>query len=279
MTVHRPSLSDYPLKDSFPPCLGHDDWDHRVFVCSNETNQENTLTSLARKAIVGNTIAGVSGFCLLNMTAVRGTRSESPAAIENVVIMDRSIRMEHFWKSIQPIIQKSNTRQEVLEKTKQLILKEKSRYFSGGSCAYCQTSTKIAEHYCTLLDQEVQNGISWLSDDLKFVRIKRIFDHSRFHFVLLDIASLERVFGLSQEFKKRGFTIDSLYLSNVEEYINPDEKDAYISSVDYLSSPETLIVQTQQRIDQMTQPVVQEILSRKPPEGNFREKRLKQDTQ
>lgn len=55
---------------SVPQSPGKDDYEHRLFLTTNEHNQQKTLNILAKNPLSGNTLMGVSGFFILNAAAI-----------------------------------------------------------------------------------------------------------------------------------------------------------------------------------------------------------------
>ena len=231
--------------DPVAPCVGRNDYAHRVFLTTNESMQTKTLSTLAKHPLTGNTMVGVSGFFTLNAAAIRGTTCPEPTGeIENIILIDRSVRVEHFWKQMKGIITSSSNRLEVIDKVKLLLESEKERYYGNG----WNTPEDTIAHLLKSLETEVLSGQSWLSSDDKFAKVKQVFDSGHFIFKRMDLCKPAAFQSMSAIFKERNITIDTIYLSNTVEYIGtPTEKRAFTESLEPLIAPKTLVVHTKPR--------------------------------
>lgn len=236
------------LQTVIPKCAGVNDFRHRVFLVTNELANEETIDILARQKIAGNAIMGVSGFFTLNLASVRGTRAEGNETIEYLILFDRSLRVEHFWAHMKPIIQNSNTRIQLLTSMARLLTENQNDYYDGYF-----TNDPIAPQTIRLsqyrsLDKEIANGNSWLSDDIKFARIKKIFDQNHFLFLRLDLSDPKSFKCLKNELTQRNINLDTIYISNILEYMKTtDSVRKCAESVMEVIHPQTLIIDTIER--------------------------------
>ncbi len=245
-----------PLHEVLPQCRGWDNFTHRVFLITNETGRDATLETMKRENVVGTAMMGVSGFFILNMASVRGTLSKSGREIEQIIIFDRSLRTEHFWTQMKTILSQSSIRKEVIGKVKQLLIDNTDRYYGNESGKYDPPA--VTQRYIKGLDREIDDGESWLSDDIKFARIKRIFDRGNFEFLRLDITDPSGFDLLRKQLAQRDITADTLYISNTMEYMGSrDEVISTIRSMGGLTQPGTFLVDTAARICHACDPLVQ----------------------
>jgi hypothetical protein len=240
--------------NSIQPCEGVDDIAHRVFLTAHEGKQEKTLNTLAKQPLVGNTMIGVSGFFILNAAAVRG--SVCPTAtgeLENIILIDRSVRVEHFWNKMQGIMADSTDRYSVIHKVVTLLANETDRYFQGPGNTGNTSPSKFFVGCTMNLMEEIKSGVSWLSSDMKFDKIKKIFDNGRFIFKRADLCYPDTFKKIGQILKKEGATVDTVYLSNTSEYMliesqgTPQMKSGYITALEQLIASKTLVVHTEPR--------------------------------
>lgn len=222
-----------------PSPAGNDDY--AVHICTNEMDQTSTLMQLRTAPVCGNTILGVSGMFLLNVTAIRGC-ADRP--IENVVVLDRSQRVEHFWKEMQPIVAQSQTRHEVIAKIKALMQREGERYLSGGKLPW----NRLVEIENDLLFWEIACGDSWLASDESFAKIQALFQRNCFIFKRLDLADREAIHSLCEIFRERKITLDTLYISNVLELLSAEEICPYVENLEELTAPETYVIHTSRTV-------------------------------
>jgi len=233
--------------DAIPSSPGKDDYDHSVRLETNELEQEKTYELLAKEPIQGNAVIGVAGFFLLNVVALRGTRcDQAQGSIDHIILIDRSLRVEHFWKEMQPIISSATTRFGVLNKVHELIESHKERYFSGGK-ETCDEYIAIEMH---LLSKNLAAGVSWLSSDEQFRRVKRIFDNQTFIFKRLDLCDLDAFTQLGQILKERKISIDTAYISNCMEFVIPQPEQLFYfkSSLEQIIAPDTQVIHTSRSV-------------------------------
>lgn len=235
------------LKEAVPSCQGKDTWSHRVFVVSNENGTANTIDKLAKEKLSGNTIMGVSGFFALNVASVRGTLSGGEREIEHIVMFDVSKRTEAFWKQIKKIVCAFDERAKVIEQIKKILTENKDQYFYDESNTY--KSEDSCNHYISRLDEEIQKKESWLSDDIKFERVRKIFEKGNFEFFRLDLTDPAGFDVLQKAFDKLSISIDSIYLSNVVEYLESNsETAACVQSMAGFIGPDTWVIDTEPRV-------------------------------
>lgn len=205
---------------AIPLCEGKEGWRYRIFLTTNEDCQEAVLERLASEPLVGNTAIGVSSFFILNAVAARGSEG-----IENIVLVDCSLRVEHFWGEMQKVMAEARCREDVVGRVKELIIREKNRYFSGcrqnfmrDGIEYETAEEKIeyrTKRELSKLDTEIVAGHSWLSNDEKFEKIQKIFDAGKFVFLRIDLFESSSTEALYEVLKEKGFTVDMIYTSNV----------------------------------------------------------------
>lgn len=224
-----------------PSAAGKDDYEHAVHISTNEMDQANTLMQLRTAPVSGNTLLGVSGMFLLNVVALRGS-SDRP--IENVVVLDRSQRVEHFWKEMQPIVAESPTRREVIDKLKALMQREGQRYLSGGKLPW----NKLVDIEKDLLFWEIACGDSWLASDESFAKIQALFQRNCFIFKRLDLADREAIHSLCEIFRERKITLDTIYISNVLELLSAEEIRPYVENLEELTAQETYVIHTSRAV-------------------------------
>lgn len=254
------------LLDHIPPCPGKDDWSHRVFLTTNEDGQERTLSILEKTPLHGDTMIGVSGFFILNAAAIRGRTSSG--RIENIILFDRSVRVEHFWERMQAIITGSEHRGEVFEKVAALLDNEKHWYYNRTEpLSKGEEDPRYAHQtYIQELRAEMEMGQSWLSSDEKFARIKAIFVQGRFIFKRADLTDVEAFRSIGLALKAEGLQVDTVYLSNTFEYLKSGKLEAdFGESVEQLVAVNTLLVQTQWPRIRLSDPLEQVVYIRSGP--------------
>ncbi len=247
------------LTDGISPCKKWDDWNHRVYISSNEKGQRQTLSTMAKERIVGDTMMGVSTFFTLDMAAVRGTRSEGGGEIRHVVVFDRSARVEHFWGEVIKIMASADHRIAVIEKIKILLRENCLQYYDGHENF---DPKRLCEAYIKEFQEDIDSSTSWLSNDIKFARIKKIFDEKAFTFLRLDAAEPKGFEQLKKRFLERKMVVDSIYLSNIGEYLERAPKEtgsAYRQLIQRLTYGSSLVIDTWPRPYGRYSPLMQRV--------------------
>jgi hypothetical protein len=239
------------------------DFMHRIFLTTNEEDHPKILEELKKEPIHGNTfmemesqggqaIIGVSGFAALNMVAIRGEEaSGNTGKIDTLIIIDRSAKVGAFWKAMQEIITSSQTRHEVLEKLDKLVHSE--------MFAVKDLPSNIKYEPLDDLHKEVTKDLSWLSSTRRFKKVKDIFDSGRFIFKCIDITDEQAMQSLQEALEKSKCVVDTLYVSNISEYLEPSEFEAYKNGLMKVIDDKTLLVDTAPR-DHKDKPLKQRVI-------------------
>lgn len=245
--------------------------DENIYLTTNETEQPKTLAIMRNEKLVGNTLLAVSSFFGLNVAAIRG--EEHGQTLDYLIIIDRSIRVQNLWQEIQKIILRFSRREEALEAIKSTLLEQAENFWPSCKCPHtdCLETAKIkAVSYIKDLEAEIVSGVSWLSSQTKYAKIKHIFDKGHFVFKRINLFDTINVSILSQTIKKLGLVLDTAYL--VREYAeNRDCLPKYQDSMAQLRqtmTDETLIIDTEPRMegihcdeDELTQRVIRGVVS------------------
>jgi len=234
------------LFTTIPECLGVDGW---LFPTTNENGQWNTIATLSKTALVGNTFLGVSGMCVLNLASLARKSSKSgPKSIKNLIILDIGKTTEFFWKNMNTIIKKSNNKETALNNIVQFFLANNSFLLSSPTCKETPAQKlKRAEQCIASIKSEISCKISWLSSNDRFKRIKNIFDNNRFVFKRVNLCETKVIAKIVAIMKQNGLTLDSAYLSNVKEYVSNSQLKAYEESKALLLSKNVNLINTKGR--------------------------------
>lgn len=211
----------------------------RLFLTTNEKELEITLAEVSKVASTGDTIIGVLGFCILNIAAMRLLNPQS--TLRNIIVIDRGGITKTFWLHASNIIRSSQTKEECLARICANVFLLKDHYFpeDGGN-----RSGDYAYAVGCKLKKEISKNLSWLSDDERFFLIKQIFDNNRFQFFRLDFSEQSSFAPFIHAFEALHLQTDTLYLSNVHEYLVDDDLQTYASIVERLLSRGTILIDT-----------------------------------
>ncbi|MBM3191871.1 MAG: hypothetical protein FJZ63_04385, partial [Chlamydiae bacterium] len=215
-------------------------WDRALdhpFVTTNERGQTESLKALAAVPVdVAKKVAiGVSGFFILNAVAIR-------PHIDTLIILDRSQRMERFWQGVEELLLEGEDRGKTLEKIRQLIERE---------LFWRDCPKEMKSRYWTELTEEISQGISWLSDDIKFRSIQQIFQKRHFAFLKVDIKDEASIKAIREVLDEQSLHVDMLYISNIREclewqYLHDDHfKARFEKNVLMLVERGTQLIQAQ----------------------------------
>ena len=237
------------ISESIPQCKGFDDFEHQVFVHTNETNHSKIQDTVKRQPPFGNAVMGTSGLSLLELCLAR---IDAKADIRYLIVFDRSLRVERFWNEIQAILLTSSKRKEAIVKIVDLIQKNGNAFFRGKSPTDAALEHKSIENLINISIQRLlalsHADTGWLSGDANFDKIRRIFQENCFSFVRLDLWEPDGFKALRSELGKRDIRIDTFYQSNIIEGADFECQIAAASqSLEGLIEPKTLFIDTAPR--------------------------------
>lgn len=193
---------------------------NHLYLTSNELGQEPVLEKLRdqhRFPKNGECILGVSGLCTLNMASIRN--------ITEIHIVDCAPAVQEFWTKLIPILTKNPVRKAALDAIQAEISSNRATYFanlkSGDAIDFC------CEQSLRSLDEEVENGISFLSnleriDEHRYQTIHQLAKDGKIYFHLADLCHLESATNLIQMFQQKKSTFDVIYISNISACYGDD---------------------------------------------------------
>ncbi len=244
----------------------------KVYLTSNEHRQKKILDCLVKEGqkIQGTTLLAVSGFFGLNAAAM--CLKENSGAIEHIIIIDNSIRVQRLWANVEQAVRSAETSEEALGLINAVIVREKEVFWpiSNEDVLGAEDQPDVYPfYYINQLDREIKAGRSWLSSQQTFMAIKRIFNENRFLFKRLNLFELENVRELSNVIRAHELTLGVVYLSNIREYaeylnVLPDFHESF-KCLQTCMTNETLIIDTRPRrggLDQL-EPLEQRIIRNK----------------
>jgi hypothetical protein len=236
---------------SSPPRVGF------IYLGTNESLQAKTFTTLGKQPITGRAAIGVSDFFTLHAVASR-TADTAEAALDTIIMIDRSTNMEKFWQEVDSIVCATQERSQAIEKIEKLV---REKYKSTEFFFERDDFDGVLKRF----HDDIKDGTSWLSTDEKYQRIKAIFDTKRFIFKRLELCDSPAFEILGKQLDKHGISTDFVYLSNTFEYLEKDEEKAkFFRSMQALIKPKTLVISTKPRSCKFCQTVLlQQVLRKK----------------
>ena len=194
----------------------------RLYLNTNEKDQEKTLDMMQRAKIVGNTYLGTSALFNLNVVAVREN-------IEYVIIYDRSYAVHLFWQLFIEILKASEDRKNALVRLEKMLKRKEVIFFSKSIRPQerlpallrkrigLETSINISK-----LHDEIRSNISFLSDDIRYDRIRELALKGRIKCLRMDLENSTSFEKLASQLSERNLIIDILYVSNTRQYCAPE---------------------------------------------------------
>lgn len=210
-------LSKVPRVVPNDPCCNH------LWITTNEAGDVDLLNRMRKISIVGDTIIGVSGFYTLDLAVQRGDSLRGQdKKIEQIIIIDNGLAISHFWNGVAKIVRRCTKRESAISKIKAFLLESDSFFY------HC----KKRQHNYTIkcgvekLQDCIENGISWLSNDAWYKKGKALFDQKRIHHIISDLCDPKTMGGVVNALELAGHTVDTVYFSNVFTFpYEPYNKD------------------------------------------------------
>lgn len=201
------------ILSNIPDSEAYDDYAHQPWIVTNEEKAGAIVAKIKNKPVQGNLMIAVSCFFSLNVFSIRKN-------LEYLLILDRGVRVHHFWLETKKIVEETADRLEAYEKVKVVALANHKKYYSGGPFSSSVTVTSRLSH----LDEEVKSGVSWLSDKERYDRVRSLLLSNRFVIKQIDLCNSETVKNLNTVLKANDLSLDILYLSNVRRFVFDDQK-------------------------------------------------------
>lgn len=178
---------------------------------TNEFDSEVTLKKLAKTALSGSAMLGVSTLFNLDVVAARG--EEVNEQIKYLVVVDISLQVKLFWENLEKIIRKSSDNKEALQFIISDLKENLNEYYPE------KTKKEVFPQDFVVLRNTVISGRSWLSNADRFKRVKDIFDNNRFVFIHGDFCDLKVTGGIAEAMQVLSLKFDTFYFSNVRESV------------------------------------------------------------
>ena len=247
--------------DAIAPCEGKDGPTYQLCLVSNEAEHVKTIQKLNTLPVTGRVCIGVSCFFTLDAVAAKASLlKKKGGTIDHILIIDCSLKVEHFWQKMQQIVLESGDRHVALQAVKDLLMKEKERYYGN---ILKRNPERTAKRFLQILKQEVrEDQISWLSTDRRFKKIKAIFEGGRFLFKRANLKDTEAMKAIAEVLKERELKVDMLYLSNVFHWLSgPEERERFHHNVSLLMEPETTVIDARRVHHLSTKPGTQRLMN------------------
>jgi len=222
----RPSQGDMD-KDDFV--------ETNFYLICNEVEQEKTLAALAPAVPSDHSVH--LGFSMNFNFDLIAKRSPYYA-----IIADIAPQMLRCYHDLTHCILKSPNRQEFVRNFDS-FLQENAEYYFG------LANGQDISILCNLREEMNRPG-SWLSTDEGFFNVKKIHEEGRVLYLKLNLTDSEGAFeSIDQWLTINKLTLDTVYLSNIPEWLHPSNESPSPSALRYLDNICKIIAPTTYVID------------------------------
>lgn len=195
---------------------------------------ENTIP-LNEVNFKGNTWIGVSA--LFNLNAV----SQNELDIEKLFLIDHNEPTTFFLSTLITFISQEQNRLKVLDYLKQYIIENCNTLFMGSKeySALDEASLQIER-----TKQDIENGKSFLSSDLAYLKIFNLAKNEAIDVIKMDLMDTNAIQLFKQDISQKNLTIKILYISNIGRRIIRCNGDIqrYLNNIISLSDSDTFIL-------------------------------------
>jgi hypothetical protein len=192
----------------------------------NEALQAETLLTIPRAERNDNSVhIGFAANFNYDLIAVRNPTY--------AIVSDISPLMLKYFEQLSLCVQKSSTRDEFVKNMQTTIQDNADFYYSLGK------GSNISM-LCNLTTELTRVG-SWLSTDKGFARVKQMHEEGRILYLKLDITDKRGFKSIQDWIKREGLSVDTIYVSNIPEWLHPDNGRPTPKALDYLDNIQSLI--------------------------------------
>ncbi|NGX56871.1 MAG: hypothetical protein K1060chlam5_01119 [Candidatus Anoxychlamydiales bacterium] len=203
-----------------------------TYIIANETNRQSLIDRIPLNAdlVANNLHIGFS--CDVNFDLIARRK---PAY---AIIADIDPAMFGAYQIIKKTLALVKSRHEFVDQ----LLSDKKIQDALGICGLDKELWKtgyLSAKFYYLLNQR----FSWLGSDESFDFVKNFFQQDRCHFVNLNILNIDDIKKVARWYESKGLRVDSIYLSNIQEWINKEQTFRYRDNINLLiKSPDTFII-------------------------------------
>lgn len=207
-----------------------------IYYFSNECGQKETLEKLKSfPSISQGAYIGFSG--LFNFDVIVARKPEI------AFICDISPIVLKFFSIVRMCVLKATDRKEFID----ILLEnlEKRGMFDDSIKDYLPADVPKKDALRTYFINQLENENSWLYSDESFMIIKRLYENNKlYHLALNAIDTQDNFRILSNWFAANGYKLDTLYISNIFDWIKKsDSKQSdFVKNMFSIKTKETIII-------------------------------------
>jgi hypothetical protein len=213
-----------------------------VYITSNETGLFSTQKILLERPLPSNSChVGFSGLHNFDIMAIRKSNYGLICDFNphNKVLIEEALRLLRSTLDRQDFVNQMvlfiNERNE----------EARTLHENGLSQNAMKFYRNLDSFVCTEIDQ-IKNALiqegSWLASDEAFQHIKMLAMEDKISAITLDIRKSEIFKKISELLHKKSISIDTLYLSNICNYMKGEDKSKYALSIHALLQPDSIVI-------------------------------------
>lgn len=211
-------------------------FENNLYFFCNEQDQEKIIEELKKSKKIKNSCH--FGFStLFNYDVIAAKESEI------AIICDISEVVFKYHSIIKKSILKAQTKEEFVKIVLQEIEDSKIlEEFTEEYLAKISSDIKKEEVWKYFLNENTRKG-SFLNDDKSFLHIKTMYQNNKIFHINLNAADKNDNFLiLSKWFEMKDYYVDTIYLSNIFEWLGSDDKKIFLQNIKHLMNTTTCVI-------------------------------------
>lgn len=229
---------------------------NHVWIDSNELGRKETQETLRKLDTQGTLFIGTGCLEILNLASLPRPNDDIQP-IERIIAFDCSSKVKKFWDAVYPMLVEELDANRFQERLLSHLKAEQWTYFppvvpiqQKGQISGMEYSDRLFQNFANRLDGDTEDGLTFLSKDppggfsdtTRYDKIHSIFKLRNFHFIPFDLCG--RVEPNSDCCSTKAFwnyvskkgPIDTFYVSNILEMLEPEDRPAYTDFVKSIPS-------------------------------------------
>lgn len=200
---------------------------YRCFLTTNERSATKVFKNLVGHEGSNRVHIGCSGW--QNFDLISNLKSNYAIIVD----IAKSTRM--IYQVTEQEIKTADNRQDFLEKVATVFQKMPIAISVGSKHFYREDIAKE-------LILELNKPNSWLASDEKFEFIKKMFAEKRIVFLGVDFKETPIFSKINQVIRDNGLSLDTLYLSNVIDWLEQSDRRSFFDSINAVVNEDTQVI-------------------------------------
>lgn len=239
-----------------PLCIGRNDRYTSLFLTGDEGGKPEAIAKVKKHPLTAGADVALmtSGMLGLNFATQRGTGSSDQRRIAKVISVDYSSVTEVFWERFGILLKSSDDRTTLISALFLELLQNAPFYFTPDD--YERRSKAQLDD----LKDEIDNGRHFLSTDEGYAEVRKLFKEKRFVHLRADLADPRLTDSICCILQSRNEKLETLYLSNISDYANHEDRHKdFVSALEKLKPvilPDTIFIDSYRDIVQEKKPML-----------------------